>query len=146
VACRISLVFHFQEHYTSADIRTAADTPITTAAGISVAENQNSLSAGAHGSFTVTHDISLHTNAKLFSQVGKTAYTFTRVVHTQKRQPQTNLESPTMLFDSWSKAHESLHQVTMLFSDRGAPDGYGHMHGFGSHTFSHTFSLINNAD
>ena len=34
----------------------------------------------------------------------------------------------------------------MLFSDRGTPDGYRQIHGFGSHTFSHTFSLINDAD
>ena len=57
-------------------------------------------------------------------------------MHTQKRDPQTNLKSPTMMFDSWSRAPESLHQVTMLFSDRGTPDGYRHMDGFGSHTFS----------
>ena len=41
-----------------------------------------------------------------------------------------------MMWDFWSKAPESLHQVTMLFSDRGTPDGYRHMDGFGSHTFS----------
>jgi catalase len=41
-----------------------------------------------------------------------------------------------MMFDFWSKAPESLHQVTMLFSNRGTPDGYRHMDGFGSHTFS----------
>ena len=29
-----------------------------------------------------------------------------------------------------------LHQVTILFSDRGTPDGYRHMDGFSSHTFS----------
>ena len=195
---------------------------LTTAAGIPVADNQNSLSAGprgplllqdfhlieklqhfnreripervvhakgsgAHGSFTVTHDISRHTKAKLFSAVGKRTDTFVRFstvggekgsadterdprgfavrfyteegnwdlvgnntpmffikdpikfpdfVHTQKRHPQTNLKSPTLMFDFWSKAPESLHQVTMLFSDRGTPDGYRHMHGFGSHTFS----------
>ena len=57
-------------------------------------------------------------------------------MHTQKRDPQTNLKSPTMMFDSWSRAPESLHQVTMLFSDRGTPDGYRHMDGFGIHTFS----------
>ena len=27
------------------------------------------------------------------------------------------------------------HQVTFLFTDRGTPDGYRHMHGFGTHTF-----------
>jgi catalase len=33
-------------------------------------------------------------------------------------------------------APESLHQVAILFSDRGTPDGYRHMDGFSSHTFS----------
>lgn len=195
---------------------------LTTASGIPVADNQNSLTAGprgpvllqdvhlieklqhfnreripervvhakgsgAYGSFTVTHDISKYTKAKLFSAVGKKAETFVRFstvggekgsadterdprgfamrfyteegnwdlvgnntpmffirdpikfpdfVHTQKRDPQTNLKSPTMMWDFWSLNPESLHQVTMLFSDRGTPDGYRHMDGFGSHTFS----------
>ncbi len=61
---------------------------------------------------------------------------FPDFVHTQKRDPATNLKSPTMMWDFWSRAPESLHQVTMLFSDRGTPDGYRHMDGFGSHTFS----------
>jgi len=30
---------------------------------------------------------------------------------------------------------ETTHQVSFLFSDRGTPDGYRHMDGFGSHTF-----------
>ncbi len=200
---------------------------LTTASGIAVVDNQNSLSAGrrgplllqdfhlieklqhfnreripervvhakgsgAYGSFTVTHDIARYTKAKLFAAVGKTTETFVRFstvggergsadterdprgfairfytedgnwdlvgnntpmffikdpikfpdfVHTQKRDPQTNLKSPTMMWDFWSHAPESLHQVTMLFSDRGTPDGYRHMDGFGSHTFS----LINAA-
>ncbi|MBB3118863.1 catalase [Pseudoduganella violacea] len=148
--------------------------------------------SGAYGIFTVTHDISRYTKAKLFAAVGKQAETFVRFstvggekgsadterdprgfalrvyteegnwdlvgnntpmffikdgikfpdfIHTQKRDPQTNLKSATMMFDFWSKAPESLHQVTMLFSDRGTPDGYRHMDGFGSHTFS----LINAA-
>jgi catalase len=196
--------------------------PLTTASGIPVADNQNSLSAGprgplllqdfhlieklqhfnreripervvhakgsgAYGTFTVTHDISRYTKARLFSAIGKTTETFVRFstvggergsadterdprgfairfyteegnwdlagnntpmffikdpvkfpdfVHTQKRCPRSNLKSPTMMWDFWSKAPESLHQVTMLFSDRGTPDGYRHMDGFGSHTFS----------
>lgn len=195
---------------------------LTTASGIPVVDNQNSISAGprgplllqdfhlieklqhfnreripervvhakgsgAHGTFTVTHDISAYTTAKLFSAIGKQTPTFVRFstvggergsadterdprgfavrfytedgnwdltgnntpmffikdpikfpdfVHTQKRDPQTNLKSPTMMWDFWSRAPESLHQVTMLFSDRGTPDGYRHMDGFGSHTFS----------
>jgi catalase len=63
-------------------------------------------------------------------------------IHTQKRDPQTNLKSPTMMWDFWSLSPESLHQVTILFSDRGTPDGYRHMDGFSSHTFS----LINAND
>ena len=200
---------------------------LTTASGIPVADNQNSISAGArgplllqdfhlieklqhfnreripervvhakgsgaYGTFTVTHDISHITHARLFGEVGKTTETFARFstvggekgsadterdprgfavrfytedgnwdlvgnntpmffikdpvkfpdfVHTQKRDPHTNLKSATMVWDFWSQAPESLHQVTMLFSDRGTPDGYRHMHGFGSHTFS----LINAA-
>jgi len=61
---------------------------------------------------------------------------FDDFIHTQKRDPQTNLKSPTMMWDFWSLSPESLHQVTILFSDRGTPDGYRHMDGFSSHTFS----------
>jgi catalase len=61
---------------------------------------------------------------------------FSDFIHTQKRDPQTNLKSPTMMWDFWSLSPESLHQVTILFSDRGTPDGYRHMNGYGSHTFS----------
>ena len=57
-------------------------------------------------------------------------------IHTQKRDPQTNLKSPTMMWDFWSLSPESLHQVTILFSDRGTPDGFRHMNGYSSHTFS----------
>ena len=41
-----------------------------------------------------------------------------------------------MIWDFWSLSPESLHQVTILFSDRGTLDGYRHMNGYGSHTFS----------
>jgi catalase len=57
---------------------------------------------------------------------------FDDFIHTQKRDPQTNLKSPPMMWDFWSLSPESLHQVTILFSDRGTPDGYRHMHGFSS--------------
>ena len=57
-------------------------------------------------------------------------------IHTQKRHPQTNMKSATMMWDFWSLNPESLHQVLILMSDRGTPDGYRHMHGFSSHTFS----------
>ncbi len=61
---------------------------------------------------------------------------FPDFIRTQKRHPTTNLRSPTAMWDFWSLSPESLHQVTILFSDRGLPQGYRFMHGFGSHTYS----------
>ncbi|MES2896404.1 MAG: catalase [Pseudomonadota bacterium] len=61
---------------------------------------------------------------------------FPDFIRTQKRHPVSNLRSPTAMWDFWSLSPESLHQVTILFSDRGQPDGYRFMHGFGSHTYS----------
>ena len=143
--------------------------------------------AGAFGTFTVTHDITQYTKAKLFSAVGKQtevvgrfstvagekgsadtvrdvrgfalkfyteegnwdmvgnntpvffirdAIKFPDFIHTQKREPHTNLRSDTMQWDFWSKVPESLHQVTILFSDRGIPQGIPYMNGYGSHTYS----------
>jgi catalase len=200
-----------------------ADTPkLTTTAGASWVDNQNSLSAGprgpllledyqlleklahqnrertpervvhakgwgAHGTFTVTQDLTAYTRAKLFSRIGKQTdmlmrfstvageagaadaerdvrgfsakfYTeegnwdlvgnntpvffvrdplkFPDFIHTQKRHPRTNLRSPTAMWDFWSLSPESLHQVTILFSDRGLPPSPRFMNGYGSHTFS----------
>lgn len=195
---------------------------LTTAGGVPVSDNQNSLTAGprgpvvfedfhlfeklahfnreripervvhakgsgAYGELTVTRDITRYTSAALFSQVGKKTPLFLRFstvggemgsadterdprgfaikfyteqgvwdlvgnntpvffirdpskfpdfVHTQKRHPRTHLKDATMQWDFWSLHPESLHQVTILFSDRGIPDGYRYMDGFGSHTFS----------
>ncbi len=143
--------------------------------------------AGAHGTFTVTNDISAYTKASIFAEVGKVTETFTRFstvggergsadtardprgfatkfytdegnwdlvgnntpvffirdplkfpdfIHTQKRLPDSNLKSNEMMWDFWSKSPESLHQITTLFSNRGTPDGYRHMNGYGSHTYS----------
>ncbi|MBN9290923.1 MAG: catalase, partial [Hyphomicrobium denitrificans] len=197
-------------------------TKLTTSAGAPVADNQNSLSAGARGplllqdyqlleklahqnreripervvhakgwgafgTLTVTQDISKYTHAKLFDAIGKKtdllirfstvagelgaadaerdvrgfsikfyssegnwdlvgnntpvffvrdALKFPDFIHTQKRHPKTNLRSPTAMWDFWSLSPESLHQVTILFSDRGCPIGVRHMNGYGSHTYS----------
>lgn len=143
--------------------------------------------SGAFGTFTVTHDISQYTKAKIFNKVGKMTEMFARFstvggekgsadterdprgfslkfytedgnwdlvgnntpvffvkdpkkfgdfIHTQKRDPFTNMKSPTMMWDFWSLNPESLHQVLILMSDRGTPDGYRHMNGYGSHTYS----------
>ena len=60
---------------------------------------------------------------------------FPNFIHTQKRHPQTHLKDPNMIWDFWTLRPESIHQVMFLFSDRGTPDGYRHMNGYGSHTF-----------
>jgi catalase len=195
---------------------------LTTAAGIPVGDNQNSLTAGprgpllvqdwqlfekhahfnrerspervvhakgsgAYGVLKITNDITRYTKAKLFSKVGKETecfwrfstvagergaadaerdvrgfamkyyteegnwdlvgnntpvffvrdpYKFPDFIRTQKRDPRTNLRNPAAMWDFWSLSPESLHQVTMLFSDRGLPSSYRNMHGFGSHTYS----------
>jgi catalase len=143
--------------------------------------------SGAYGRFTVTHDISRFTRAKLFESIGKSTQVFVRfstvagergaadaerdirgfavkfyteegnwdlvgnntpvfflrdplrfpdLNHAVKRDPRTNLRSAQNNWDFWTLLPEALHQVTIVMSDRGLPDGYRHMHGFGSHTFS----------
>lgn len=64
------------------------------------------------------------------------AYKFPDFIHTQKRHPKTNLRSTTAMWDFWSLSPESLHQVTILFSDRGLPKSVRHINGYGSHTYS----------
>jgi len=64
------------------------------------------------------------------------AIKFPDFIHTQKRDPQTNYKDDTDQWDFWSQVPESLHQVTILFSDRGIPAGIPYMNGYGSHTYS----------
>ena len=61
---------------------------------------------------------------------------FPDFIHTQKRHPVTNLRCNNAMWDFWSQMPESIHQVTILFSDRGIPATYRHMNGYGSHTYS----------
>lgn len=63
-------------------------------------------------------------------------YKFPDFIHTQKRDPKTNLRSNTAQWDFWSLSPESMHQITILFSDRGIPLSYRHVNGYGSHTYS----------
>jgi catalase len=60
---------------------------------------------------------------------------FPQMTHSQKRNPQTNLKDADMFWDYLSMNPESVHQVMVLFSDRGTPDGYTHMNGYSGHTF-----------
>lgn len=66
------------------------------------------------------------------------AIKFPDFIHTQKRNPQTHLKDPNAVWDFWSLSPESLHQVTILMSDRGIPATLRHMNGYGSHTFKWT--------
>jgi catalase len=142
--------------------------------------------AGAGGYFEVTADVTKYTKAKFLSEVGKKTEVFARFstvggekgsadaardprgfavkfyteegnydfvgnntpvffirdplkfsdfIHTQKRHPATNCKDPDMFWDFLSLTPESIHQVTILFSDRGTPATYRHMNGYSSHTF-----------
>ena len=62
-------------------------------------------------------------------------FKFPDMVHTHKRNPQTNLKDPNAFWDFFSHSPEATHMVTVLFSDRGTPANFRQMHGFGSHTF-----------
>lgn len=55
------------------------------------------------------------------------AIKFPDFIHTQKRNPATNLKDPDMFWDFLSLTPESIHQVTILFSDRGTPRNYRQM-------------------
>ncbi len=143
--------------------------------------------SGAHGTLTITGDITRYTKAAIFSKKGKKTDMFLRFstvagergaadterdvrgfalkfyteegnwdlvgnntpvfflrdplkfpdfIHTQKRDPKTNLRSNTAMWDFWGLSPESLHQVMILMSDRGIPRSLRQMHGFGSHTYS----------
>ena len=60
---------------------------------------------------------------------------FPSFIHTQKRNPTTYCKDPDAMWDFYSLRPETLHQMSILFSDRGIPDGFRHMNGYGSHAF-----------
>jgi catalase len=69
---------------------------------------------------------------------------FPHFIHTQKRDPATHLsgaDDATNFWDYLSQNPESIHQVMILFGDRGIPDGYRFMHGY----LGHTVKLVNKA-
>jgi catalase len=62
---------------------------------------------------------------------------FPHFIHTQKRNPATNLgggDDSTAFWDYFSQNPEAIHQVLILMGDRGIPDGYRFMHGYAGHT------------
>ncbi len=105
--------------------------------------------AGEKGSADTVRDVrgfalKFHTEEGNWDMVGnntpvffiRDGIKFPDFIHSQKRDPQTNTRSDTMQWDFWSLVPESLHQVTILFSDRGIPKGIPYMNGYGSHTYS----------
>ncbi|XP_045446345.1 catalase-like [Melitaea cinxia] len=60
---------------------------------------------------------------------------FTTFVRAQKKNPATNLFDANTLWDCLTLQPESLHMFLLVFGDRGIPDGYRHMPGFGIHTY-----------
>ncbi len=60
---------------------------------------------------------------------------FPDFIHTQKRNPASNLKDADMFWDFLSLTPESIHQVTILFSDRGTPRTFRNMNGYSSHTY-----------
>ncbi|MEM1251880.1 MAG: catalase [Cyanobacteria bacterium P01_H01_bin.21] len=61
---------------------------------------------------------------------------FMDFIRSQKEHPKENWRQDERWWDFWSQVPESLHQVLWLMGDRGAPMGWRHMNGYGSHTFS----------
>ncbi len=60
---------------------------------------------------------------------------FPDFVHSQKRDPRTNVQEPDNAWDFFSLSPEATHQFTWLFGDRGIPAGLRHMDGFSSHAY-----------
>ncbi|CAF1117342.1 unnamed protein product [Rotaria sordida] len=69
-------------------------------------------------------------------------FLFQMFIHSQKRNPQTHLKDPNMVWDFFASNPQATHQFLFLYSDRGVPDGFRHMHGYGSHTFK----MVNDKD
>ncbi|MEQ5806869.1 catalase [Alteromonas sp. NFXS44] len=61
---------------------------------------------------------------------------FPDFIHSQKKNPRTNLPDPQSVYEFWANNPQSLHQSTILMSDRGIPLSYRHVNGYSSHTLS----------
>lgn len=60
---------------------------------------------------------------------------FPDLIHSVKADPQTGIPSDNRFWDFLTLSPESMHQVMILYSDRGIPYSFRFMHGFGSHTY-----------
>ena len=104
--------------------------------------------AGENGSADTVRDprgfaIKFYTEEGNYDMVGnntpvffiKDPMKFPDFIHSQKRNPKNNLSDPNTVWDFWTFTPDSLHQITILFSDRGTPDGFRHLNGYSSHTY-----------
>ncbi|KAH9491382.1 hypothetical protein Btru_052280 [Bulinus truncatus] len=60
---------------------------------------------------------------------------FPSLVHAMRRNPVTHLKDADMFWDYVTLRPETMHQILFLFSERGLPDGYRHMNGYGIHAY-----------
>ncbi|KAH7923317.1 catalase-domain-containing protein [Leucogyrophana mollusca] len=60
---------------------------------------------------------------------------FPHFIHSQKRNPQTNLLDHNNFWDYLSANNESIYQVMRTLSDLGTPYGFRHMNGWSGNTF-----------
>ncbi|RWS23131.1 Catalase-like protein [Leptotrombidium deliense] len=60
---------------------------------------------------------------------------FPSAMRSRKRNPRTHLPDRNAFWDFASLLPETVHQLMFLFSERGIPDGFRHMHGFSINTF-----------
>lgn len=60
---------------------------------------------------------------------------FPDFVHSQKKHPMSNVPDAARMFEYWANHPQSLHQITILMSDRGIPYSWRHINGYGSHAF-----------
>ncbi|CAF1472410.1 unnamed protein product [Adineta steineri] len=60
---------------------------------------------------------------------------FPALAAAQKRNTQTNMKDPNIFWNFISNNPETVHQVVMVNSDRGVPESFRFINGYGSHTF-----------
>ena len=106
--------------------------------------------SGAYGEFHLTRDLSEFSMADFLQGEGKQTDVFVRFSTVGGGQDSSDFARDPRGFavkfytsqGNWdlvgnnSLSPESLHQVTILMSDRGIPESYRHMNGYASHTLS----------
>lgn len=55
--------------------------------------------------------------------------------HALKPHPVKNIFDPNTMWDFFGQVPESMHALTIMYTDRGTPQGYRHMHGYSGNTY-----------